>query len=159
MVKIYPLVNVCLMKGSGSDTTRAIFQHWQDRPKTLFGYESGERAPDALALAAWAKSGLDVLYVVTGQRQGVPAPAPAQEQEAPLAPTNASCWTTTGTAHPDAQAALKATSDCVRATFEEENGMTNKGRQMDFKVLLGAVMLAGLSVAGCSTKTMADSRN
>ncbi|HHM4316977.1 TPA: helix-turn-helix domain-containing protein, partial [Pseudomonas aeruginosa] len=51
--------------------------------KTLFGYESGERAPDALALAAWAKSGLDVLYVVTGQRQGVPAPAPAQEQEAP----------------------------------------------------------------------------
>ncbi len=36
--------------------------------KTLFGYESGERAPDAVALATWASNGLDVMYVVTGNR-------------------------------------------------------------------------------------------
>lgn len=34
--------------------------------KTLFGYETGERSPDASALAAWGRLGLDVLYVVTG---------------------------------------------------------------------------------------------
>lgn len=79
--------------------------------KTLFGYESGERAPDALALAAWAKSGLDVLYVVTGQRQGVPAPAPAQEQEAPLAPDERILLDNYRHSPPEAQAALKATSD------------------------------------------------
>ncbi|EOL8860603.1 helix-turn-helix domain-containing protein [Pseudomonas aeruginosa] len=79
--------------------------------KTLFGYESGERAPDALALAAWAKSGLDVLYVVTGQRQGVPTPAPAQEQEAPLAPDERILLDNYRHSPPDAQAALKATSD------------------------------------------------
>lgn len=36
--------------------------------KTLFNYESGERTPDALYLSAWAKVGLDVMYVVTGER-------------------------------------------------------------------------------------------
>lgn len=35
--------------------------------KTLFGYETGERSPDAAALAAWGKLGLDILYVVTGE--------------------------------------------------------------------------------------------
>lgn len=35
--------------------------------KTLFGYETGERAPDAAALAAWEKLGVDVLYVITGK--------------------------------------------------------------------------------------------
>lgn len=39
--------------------------------KTLFGYETGVRAPDAGALASWAKRGLDVLYVVTGERSNV----------------------------------------------------------------------------------------
>lgn len=39
--------------------------------KTLFGYESGVRAPDAGALARWSKRGLDVLYVVTGERSNV----------------------------------------------------------------------------------------
>ena len=33
-------------------------------------YEKGERAPDAAALAAWAQIGVDVLYVITGQRAG-----------------------------------------------------------------------------------------
>lgn len=36
--------------------------------KTLFGYESGARSPDAQALAMWAAIGLDVAYVVTGKR-------------------------------------------------------------------------------------------
>lgn len=33
-----------------------------------FNYEKGERSPDAQYLAATAAIGLDVLYVVTGQR-------------------------------------------------------------------------------------------
>lgn len=46
--------------------------------KTLFGYETGERAPDASALAAWEKLGLDVLYVVTGRpASGLPMPGDA----------------------------------------------------------------------------------
>lgn len=36
--------------------------------KTLFGYETGVRAPDAGALASWCEAGLDVSYVVTGHR-------------------------------------------------------------------------------------------
>lgn len=43
--------------------------------KTLFGYENGDRAPDASALSRWAPLGLDVLYVVTGVR--TPASTPA----------------------------------------------------------------------------------
>ncbi|MEI0684270.1 helix-turn-helix domain-containing protein [Pseudomonas aeruginosa] len=79
--------------------------------KTLFGYESGERAPDALALAAWAKRGLDVLYVVTGQRQGVPTPAPAQEQDAPLTPEERALLGNFRLCSPETRAAIKATSD------------------------------------------------
>ncbi|HHK5287192.1 TPA: helix-turn-helix domain-containing protein [Pseudomonas aeruginosa] len=90
--------------------------------KTLFGYESGERAPDALALAAWAKSGLDVLYVVTGQRQGVPAPAPAQEQEAPLALDERILLDNYRHSPPDAQAALKATSDAFAQRSKKKTG-------------------------------------
>ena len=41
--------------------------------KTLFNWESGAASPNAEALAAWAREGLDVLYVVTGQHsQGLP---------------------------------------------------------------------------------------
>ncbi|SFQ51348.1 helix-turn-helix domain-containing protein [Ectopseudomonas toyotomiensis] len=36
--------------------------------KTLFGYESGERTPDAGGLAAWASEGVDLMYVVLGER-------------------------------------------------------------------------------------------
>ena len=90
--------------------------------KTLFGYESGERAPDALALAAWAKSGLDGLYVVTGQREGVPAPAPAQEQEAPLAPDERILLDNYRHSPPDAQAALMATSDAFAQRSKKKTG-------------------------------------
>ena len=52
--------------------------------KTLFNWESGAASPNAAALAAWADAGLDVLYVVTGQRSQPVPPAqelPRQEQE------------------------------------------------------------------------------
>ena len=44
--------------------------------KTLFGYETAERAPAGDALAAWAEIGVDVLYVLTGARSGaIPVPS------------------------------------------------------------------------------------
>jgi transcriptional regulator with XRE-family HTH domain len=52
--------------------------------KTLFNWESGAASPNAAALASWAEAGLDVLYVVTGQRSQPVPPAqelPRQEQE------------------------------------------------------------------------------
>lgn len=36
--------------------------------QTLFSWESGKTAPDGFLLAAYASAGVDVLYVVTGQR-------------------------------------------------------------------------------------------
>ena len=36
--------------------------------KTLFGYESAERFPAGDALAAWFDEGLDVTYVLSGER-------------------------------------------------------------------------------------------
>nr|WP_254436672.1 helix-turn-helix transcriptional regulator [Pseudomonas asiatica] len=39
---------------------------------TQYNYEKGERSPDANYLAAAAQQGVDVLYVVTGQR--IPSP-------------------------------------------------------------------------------------
>ena len=47
--------------------------------KTLFNWESGAAAPNANVLAAWAAHGLDVLYVVTGQRMGGAPMAPVAE--------------------------------------------------------------------------------
>ncbi|WP_010226708.1 helix-turn-helix domain-containing protein [Pseudomonas donghuensis] len=38
-----------------------------------FNYEKGERSPDAAYLAAVAVKGVDVLYVVTGERKAIPA--------------------------------------------------------------------------------------
>lgn len=48
--------------------------------KTLFNWESGAATPNTTALAAWAAHGLDVLYVVTGQRSpSMPATDPAEQ--------------------------------------------------------------------------------
>ena len=47
-------------------------------------WEKGSAFPNAAALEAWSKVGLDVLYVVTGQRSQPVPPAqelPRQEQE------------------------------------------------------------------------------
>lgn len=45
-------------------------------------WEKGVAAPNALALNAWAKEGLDVLFVVIGQRSNVPTSShlPPDEQ-------------------------------------------------------------------------------
>lgn len=43
-------------------------------------YESGERLPDAGYLAALSTVGVDVLYVITGQREG-PAPMALSAEE------------------------------------------------------------------------------
>ena len=48
--------------------------------KTLFNWETGDALPNAGVLAAWAKSGLDVLYVVTGERSGAHPAHDAAEQ-------------------------------------------------------------------------------
>ena len=48
--------------------------------KTLFNWESGAASPNAAVLAAWAQHGLDVLYVVTGERLSAqPATDPAEQ--------------------------------------------------------------------------------
>ena len=44
-------------------------------------WEKGAASPNAAALAAWADAGLDVLYVVTGQRAGGVKPAPTLTAE------------------------------------------------------------------------------
>ena len=77
--------------------------------KTLFNWESGAASPNAAALAAWAEAGLDVLYVVTGQRTGgsTAAPAPA------LAPDEEILLDNYRNCPPDARAAIKTTSDAL----------------------------------------------
>ena len=48
--------------------------------KTLFNWESGNASPNAAALSAWAQHGLDVLYVVTGERLSAQPAVDAAEQ-------------------------------------------------------------------------------
>lgn len=45
-----------------------------------FNYEKGERSPDAAYLAAMAAAGVDVLYVVTGERKPVQADSLTEEE-------------------------------------------------------------------------------
>ena len=48
--------------------------------RALIHYEKGERSPDAVFLAAIAASGVDVLYVLTGERSSAQPAADAAEQ-------------------------------------------------------------------------------
>ncbi|MPT03559.1 MAG: helix-turn-helix domain-containing protein [Delftia sp.] len=48
--------------------------------QTLFSWESGRTAPDGFQLAALAGQGVDVLFVLTGQRQAV-VEAPEEEKK------------------------------------------------------------------------------
>lgn len=52
--------------------------------KALFNWETGTAAPNAIALAEWAAVGLDVLYVVTGERDFVPPPSLTAEEQTML---------------------------------------------------------------------------
>lgn len=48
--------------------------------QTLFSWESGKTAPDGFQLAALANAKVDVLYVLTGQRQeALPAGDPSEQ--------------------------------------------------------------------------------
>lgn len=49
--------------------------------KTLGSYEGDVRAPDAEALAIWAKAKLDVLFVVTGERDYTPPPPLSPDEQ------------------------------------------------------------------------------
>jgi len=49
--------------------------------KTLFSWESGKTAPDAFQLAALSTHGVDILYVVTGQRSKPEAGLPVEEAQ------------------------------------------------------------------------------
>ncbi|MCO1336764.1 helix-turn-helix domain-containing protein [Microbulbifer sp. OS29] len=48
--------------------------------RSQIGWEKGERFPDASALAGWAEKGVDILYVVTGERAKEMSELPADEQ-------------------------------------------------------------------------------
>ena len=52
--------------------------------KTMFNWESGAGHVATEALAVWARSGLDVLYVVTGERLPIPRAEPGLRQQALL---------------------------------------------------------------------------
>ncbi len=69
-------------------------------------WEKGLASPNAAALAAWAAAGLDVLFVVTGQRLGIPEPA-AQ----PLARDEEILLDNYRNSPADAKTAIKAASD------------------------------------------------
>lgn len=52
---------------------------------TQLNYEKGERAPDTIYLTALASVGVDIAYVLTGQRMPVPdSIAPQNEEEKKL---------------------------------------------------------------------------
>lgn len=51
---------------------------------TVIAWERGTAYPNAAFLAAIAAAGVDVLYVVTGQRASAPALAPLKPDEAAL---------------------------------------------------------------------------
>lgn len=48
--------------------------------QTLFSWETGKTAPDGFQIAALAAQGVDILYVLTGQRSpSIPAADPAEQ--------------------------------------------------------------------------------
>jgi transcriptional regulator with XRE-family HTH domain len=54
--------------------------------RTQLNHEKGNGTPTAAALAVWAAVGLDVVYVVTGERDGqAPPPPPSPEEQTLLA--------------------------------------------------------------------------
>lgn len=59
--------------------------------KTLSVWEKGEQTPNAAVLSKMASAGIDVLYVVTGQRQGETEATLAPEEKALL-----SAWRSSG---------------------------------------------------------------
>lgn len=52
--------------------------------QTLFSWESGKTAPDGFQLAAFAEAGVDVQYVLVGDRDEPPAPVLTAEEQTML---------------------------------------------------------------------------
>lgn len=90
--------------------------------QTLFSWETGKTAPDAFQIAALANAGVDVLYVLTGQRQGGAASTLAQEQDAPLTPEERALLENFRHCSPDTRAAIKATSDALAQRRKKKTG-------------------------------------
>ncbi|HIE2486079.1 TPA: helix-turn-helix domain-containing protein [Pseudomonas aeruginosa] len=90
--------------------------------RAQINYEKDERHPDAAYLAAITEAGVDVLYVLVGQRQvGVTSP-PAQEQEVPLTPEERALLENFRHCSPDTRAAIKATSDALAQRRKKKTG-------------------------------------
>ncbi len=53
---------------------------------TLIGYEVGQRKPGADALAAIARTGVNMTWLLTGEGEMRPSPAPEPESDQQLAP-------------------------------------------------------------------------
>lgn len=73
---------------------------------TLATWEKGEQSPNAAALAVMASLGIDVLYVVTGQRAG--------ETEATLAPAERALLQAWRDSNDKGRAALSAVAEVLR---------------------------------------------
>jgi len=71
--------------------------------RTLFSWESGKTAPDGFQIAQLAEAGVDVLYVLTGQR--------TPSVTLSLKPDEAALLDNYRHLRPDQQTLLKATSD------------------------------------------------
>ncbi|HCF9884518.1 helix-turn-helix domain-containing protein [Pseudomonas aeruginosa] len=85
-------------------------------------YEKGKRMPDAGYLAVVAAAGVDVSYVLTGQRQGGVASAPTQEQDSPLTHEERALLENFRHCSPDTRAAIKATSDALARRPKKKTG-------------------------------------
>lgn len=86
--------------------------------RTLVDWEKGVSSPTAVQLSALSEIGVDVLYVITGQRLGAAAPAPT------LAPDEAALLDNYRHSPKEAREALKATSD----VFAKSPGCVKKGK-------------------------------
>lgn len=52
--------------------------------RSQIGWEQGRSTPDGAAFEAWAKVGIDVLYVITGQRSQAVSAVPLGKRQAAL---------------------------------------------------------------------------
>ena len=84
--------------------------------RTYCAYEAGEIAPSAKLLTALAIMGMDISYLLTGQRTGAAAPV-LNREEAALLDNYRHC-------PPEGQACIKATS----AAFAQSAVGVKKGR-------------------------------
>ena len=76
------------------------------KKRTLIDWEKGISSPTAVQLSALSGAGVDVLYVLTGQRSASAAP-----NTQPLARDEEILLDNYRNSPPDARAAIKATSD------------------------------------------------